>query len=408
MKRISALLTALFSITILFSQTEWTQITTLPNQQWLSIAHSGVGIWLTGTLGNAHESADLFITHNQHTTNTFEVMYDTKSSSTIDGWICGSQGTVLVSNDNGNTWINRSPPTTSDLLSVHSRSSQLAMVVGDNGTAFWSPDLGENWTDTSVPINKDLHAVVAPQIGGATFIVAGEDGTLMKTIDTGTNWTQATISTTENLNCAAQGAFSRVFIGGNNGVLLYSDDLGDTWTETNVGSTENILGISTFNGGGGQVVVCGTNGMLFESLDNGVTWTEMCSPTIETLRGVVYRGGIQNYMIIVGDNGTVWRSDNATEECNVGIEELSAITELNIFPIPAKDKVTINFNLLRNQSIVLQILNSIGQVTLEKNLGLLSTGDHHIDIEIDLPAGIYELNLKSSNLLTTRQLVVTN
>ena len=118
------------------------------------------------------------------------------------------------------------------------------MVVGDGGAAFKGINSGNNWSNASTAAvsTDNLNYVMAPTIGGQTFITAGDNGTLLKTTDSGVTWTQQVINITEDLHTGTQAAANRVIIGGANGIILYSDDSGDTWTEPMWDQTKHYMG----------------------------------------------------------------------------------------------------------------------------------------------------------------------
>ena len=79
-----------------------------------------------------------------------------------------------------------------------------------------------------------------------------------------------------------------------------------------------------------------------------------------------------------------------------GITEPSALASVTVFPNPATTAVTIAYELLNNEDVVIEMMNNIGQVVYSKVINDNSLGKHSLKIETnDLAAGMYMLNIKT-------------
>ncbi len=89
------------------------------------------------------------------------------------------------------------------------------------------------------------------------------------------------------------------------------------------------------------------------------------------------------------------------------IEEVNAITSINVSPNPAKENINLNFNLKENKTVNINIYNNIGAVVFLSNKGQLSSGSHSVDINVsNLAKGIYFLNMQVGDKNVSKKLVI--
>jgi|GEM_PF-2492570 len=83
----------------------------------------------------------------------------------------------------------------------------------------------------------------------------------------------------------------------------------------------------------------------------------------------------------------------------VGLQESNAsMSELNAYPQPVQDRVTVSFNLPKSESVAIQVFNPTGRLIKEHDLGFLQTGEHSTMLEIgDIHTGLYILNVQGIN-----------
>ncbi len=122
------------------------------------------------------------------------------------------------------------------------------------------------------------------------------------------------------------------------------------------------------------------------------------------------------------DNGTfsdnrnfVRTSDEAIElcytfdecsSCLINVEENEAVSNLSIFPVPANDVVNVRFNNLNAQTVVINLVNNVGQVVRNINLGTV-TGVSNVELDVNnLTAGVYAVQISNGNTSVVRQIVV--
>ena len=95
------------------------------------------------------------------------------------------------------------------------------------------------------------------------------------------------------------------------------------------------------------------------------------------------------------------------EEAVSGIHESNVVTAVTVFPNPAVNSVTVSYEMLSNEDVVIELMNNIGQVVYSQVIADNSTGKHSLKIETaDLSAGMYLLNIKAGKTSTNRKVAV--
>lgn len=92
-----------------------------------------------------------------------------------------------------------------------------------------------------------------------------------------------------------------------------------------------------------------------------------------------------------------------------GIKKSDFITNINLFPNPVKNNetVSLNYSLLNNDNITIDIVNTIGQVVLSKNIENKPSGDYTETFNLQgIPAGMYFVQLKNNKGIKTQKLII--
>lgn len=90
----------------------------------------------------------------------------------------------------------------------------------------------------------------------------------------------------------------------------------------------------------------------------------------------------------------------------VGLNEYSLIQALTVYPIPAKDMLTVQTESTRAHASVLKVVNILGQACLQQDLQLSSGSQKHIVDVSSLKKGIYFIELHSGNQKTVKKFIV--
>lgn len=88
-------------------------------------------------------------------------------------------------------------------------------------------------------------------------------------------------------------------------------------------------------------------------------------------------------------------------------ENPDAADRVNVYPNPVTEHATVSFTLTKSNDVSAFIQNAIGQVVIQKPLGILNEGEQTYSLSTtDLEAGLYFLNLKIGNSICTRKIAV--
>lgn len=101
---------------------------------------------------------------------------------------------------------------------------------------------------------------------------------------------------------------------------------------------------------------------------------------------------------------------NAEEKHNiaVGINETNYnISNLSLYPNPASGLTAVKFNLTQQESITINIINTIGEVVLSSGNATYAQGNHSYYVDTNaLPSGIYTVNITSAEGNISKKLIV--
>ena len=126
--------------------------------------------------------------------------------------------------------------------------------------------------------------------------------------------------------------------------------------------------------------------------------------------------GVGGYTITSGGTNVYTKSTAFTTEdialwktgSGVGINELnSLISNISIYPSPAKNAAALSLDLIQNENVTVNVINTVGQVVFTQNLNNLSAGNHVINFNAEnWASGIYNVNILTTNGTTSRKLVI--
>jgi thiol-disulfide isomerase/thioredoxin len=91
----------------------------------------------------------------------------------------------------------------------------------------------------------------------------------------------------------------------------------------------------------------------------------------------------------------------------VGINEISAMSEVLVYPNPALNEATIEFNLTENQNMAINVYDVTGKLVQEIGNTNYSVGNHKINFDgSNLESGLYYINIISDNGVVTSRLML--
>ncbi len=139
---------------------------------------------------------------------------------------------------------------------------------------------------------------------------------------------------------------------------------------------------------GGDQQICGNNTLKLSAGNSGAQYLWSTNATSSNI--IVSRSG--NYSVEVNLNGCV-SSDSVTvsyEAICVGLEELAVYGGVSVYPIPARDMVTISFDNKLSAELRVTLLDSKGNLVWEDNN--ISSDELQIDVS-SFASGVYFLRL---------------
>lgn len=114
-------------------------------------------------------------------------------------------------------------------------------------------------------------------------------------------------------------------------------------------------------------------------------------------------------IVNVTDGGNNLYIDNINLGANTtGINETqSQISDLLIYPNPTSGTFSIEYSLLKNMDVNIVITDVLGKEVYTANNKLQSVGLHKQEINSVLETGIYNVSIKTSDVLTNKKIVIT-
>jgi len=84
--------------------------------------------------------------------------------------------------------------------------------------------------------------------------------------------------------------------------------------------------------------------------------------------------------------------------CPTSINETSVLSNVNLFPNPANNEVTLSIDMVQSQDVVVNIFNTVGALVYTSNEGQLPAGTQLIRINTEtLAAGMYTVEVRTAN-----------
>lgn len=106
-----------------------------------------------------------------------------------------------------------------------------------------------------------------------------------------------------------------------------------------------------------------------------------------------------------GDN--VWIDQINVNKVTIGINEITAVQKVSVYPTPAADNMTIAIDVVKAGDFEISLVNTLGEIVKTVSNGAMGAGNNSIDVNTsDLSAGIYNVVIKSNNEKTVKRFVV--
>jgi PKD repeat protein len=106
--------------------------------------------------------------------------------------------------------------------------------------------------------------------------------------------------------------------------------------------------------------------------------------------------GFRFYIYFENDGGNNIFIDNINLSfISVGLEDIDLKNlDVQLYPNPSSGQSTLRFNLLGDRNVDLLIRDVTGREIYTEYLGTLSFGEHRMDLDLDIPSGMYTVELR--------------
>ena len=99
--------------------------------------------------------------------------------------------------------------------------------------------------------------------------------------------------------------------------------------------------------------------------------------------------------------------DNINVSMTMGVNELSAVSEVNVYPNPMADESNVYFDLSESTNVSISLTNELGQQILKSELGNLSAGaQDYLLNTTGVTNGLYFLTIKTNKATITKKVSV--
>ena len=393
MKKFTIILTVLIAMTI-NANAQWQQTNCPHNGRTNCFAISGnnifTGIENDGIYLSTNDGANWTLI-NTGLTNTG---VRSLSISGINVFAATAGSGVFLSTNNGTNWtaINNGL-TNTDVRSIIAMSPYI--TVGTNGGGvFGSSDNGVTWGTNNAGLT-DLH-VSSLGFPSTNILFAGTSGGVFMFDYGGTNTYSAVNNGLTNLDVyTLLGNGADLYAGTQGGGIFKTTNNGTNWSAINTGLTFNYITAFVVSG---TNIFAGTNGGgIFLSTNNGANWTAI-NTGLTNLD--IYSLGISGTYLYAGtDLNGVWK--RSLSEIT-GVNEINTSKNMNVYPNPASNLITLNFDRPNNQKITLNFYNLIGELVKTE---LLKQNQQQVNI-CDLNNGIYIVEIKANDWSEKQQLII--
>lgn len=185
-----------------------------------------------------------------------------------------------------------------------------------------------------------------------------------------------------------------------------------SYTITTVGTTysPNTLTVSI-----GDVVTISANANHPLAEVSQTTWNANGTATLSTGFGnktsnYTFTVSTANDIYYVCTNHVGMGMKGMITVSTVGVkEQTEAIANVSIFPNPAKNQFSVRFNSVENGNVTAKLYSICGQeietiaINKEYNLGVTTL---NIDLQNNIPAGVYFIQLNYNSKKTTKKLII--
>jgi hypothetical protein len=228
--------------------------------------------------------------------------------------------------------------------------------VADADTYTWTVPTG--WTITSGNGNTFISANVGSSSGNITVLPK----------NTGCDGTQSTRAVTVSAPPTVTGKIE-----------------GETYVKSNTIRKYYVSGVSGVTSYNWSVI--------------GTGWSILSNANEDSVIVFSGKSGGAISVDLLNACGSTNRSKQVFAGVSSGLNDDRLFSAIKMYPVPAKDVLSLSFSLQKQANLQWQIVNMLGQVVLSGSTERLSGGtEHELPISIStIPSGVYQLNISDGN-----------
>lgn len=384
------ILFSLLAFSLTYANAQW-QVTSGPSQTAVALLISGDSVF-AGVRSNSAWSGIFRSSDNGSnwvSANGDGINYDVEALIKKDEFIFATQGhQIYVTENNGANWTNVSTGLSTYSVNAFAVSGE-TIYAGARGV-YATTDNGLTWINLTPDWVTTVTSLAIQD--GAIYAGTMSNGVQLS-IDNGTTWNAVNTNLDQYAIYALAVYESSVFAGTNYGVFS-STNMGSSWTLT--GLTQPIR---SFTIADSYIFAGSPFAGVFLSFDSGTTWQSI-NEGLE-VNEVAALAANDSYLF-AGVLGTTVHRRPLSDFINVGISDKESSTNVQLFPNPSTDKITISLNDL-SQETQLSIFTISGQkIASEKYRNADS-----IELNVSgFQSGIYFLKVETENDSFLKKFVV--
>jgi len=286
-----------------------------------------------------------------------------------------------------NTGINGSYIPSYPCFGISNGSSTEIFAGSNGGNTYYSSNMGLSWT-MEYPLYTPINSLVYNSTN--TEIFAGTNNGVYLSTNNGVSWTQKNngLLNTSVRSLVISG--TNIFAGTYGGVFL-STNSGANWTSVNNGITTGADTVITKLFVSNSLIFASVATKLLMSRNDGASWIDISGGLISGISDFAVKG---NDLYVAG--GHIWKR-SLTELNSVGIEEINSGSNIEVYPNPTTNNITI----ANPQQATIEISNIQGQLI---NTFTATGNKTNIDVSA-LPCGVYVVEVKTEKGVSVSKFV---
>ena len=261
---------------------------------------------------------------------------------------------------------------------------------------------GQWYWQNPLPQGNDLLSVYF--INYNTGWAVGGAGTILKTTNAGNNWVPQSSGTTEGLNSVYFTDSNTGWAVGGNGTILKTTNGGINWISQSSGTMEALNSVYLTDSNTGWVV--GGVGTIIKTTNGGINWFQQTSGTTTDLNSVHFTDSNTGWA--GGEGGTILHTTNGgvTFIDNEPTQPTDFILSQN-YPNPFNPSTVISYQLPVSSDVTINVYDILGNEIATLVDEYKPAGRYEAEFNASsLPSGVYFYQLKTSEFVQTRKMIL--